>query len=188
MEGYEDFQGLQSRYLKEPYRRTQSLSGAGKSSLMNAALAFMPEEDVIQFSAMTGQSLFYMGEDNLIHKILSIAEEQGAEKASYAIKIMQSEKQLKIASTGKDPRTGKFVTHEYYVKGPVQIILTTTALEIDEELQNRCIIITVNENRLQTKAILNLQRHRQTLTGMLEQQKKKKYSNFTKTLRDFLSR
>lgn len=166
---------LTSRKLDDPIAIIiQSLSGAGKSSLMNAALAFMPEEDVIQFSAMTGQSLFYMGEDNLMHKILAISEEEGAEKASYAIKIMQSEKQLKIASTGKDPRTGKFVTHEYYVKGPVQIILTTTALEIDEELQNRCIIITVNENRLQTQAILNLQRYKQTLEGMLEQQKKEK--------------
>jgi hypothetical protein len=49
---------------------------------MNAVLAMIPEEEKIQYSAMTGQSLFYMGETNLKHKILAIAEEEGAEQAS----------------------------------------------------------------------------------------------------------
>ena len=39
---------------------------------MDAVLALMPEEERIQYSAMTGQSLFYMGETNLKHKILAI--------------------------------------------------------------------------------------------------------------------
>ena len=41
---------------------------------------FMLEERV-QYSAMTGQSLFYKGETNLKHKNC-IAEEEGAEHAS----------------------------------------------------------------------------------------------------------
>ena len=51
---------------------------AGKSSLLDAVLRFVPEEDRIVYSAMTGQSLFYMGEMDLKHKLLAIAEEQGA--------------------------------------------------------------------------------------------------------------
>ena len=34
--------------------------------------------------------------------------------------------------------SGKLVTHEYCVEGPVMIFLTTTAQEVDEELVNRC--------------------------------------------------
>ena len=49
----------------------QSSSAAGKSSLMEAVLAFMPAEDKVQYSAMTGQSLFYMGAMDLKHKILA---------------------------------------------------------------------------------------------------------------------
>lgn len=56
------------------------------------------------------------------------------------------------------------------VDGPLQIILTTTSIEVDEELQNRCIILTVDENRQQTKAIHQLQRERETLQGMLLQE------------------
>ncbi|HVT05230.1 MAG TPA: CHC2 zinc finger domain-containing protein [Thermoanaerobaculia bacterium] len=145
----------------------QSSSAAGKSALMEAVLAFMPEEERVQYSAMTGQSLFYMGETNLKHKILAIAEEEGAERASYALKLLQSEGRLTIASTGKDPATGKLVTHEYHVEGPVMIFLTTTAIEIDEELLNRCIVLTVDEDREQTRAIHRLQRESQTLEGLL---------------------
>ena len=66
---------------------------------------------------------------------------------SYALKILQSEGELTIASTGKDPVTGKLVTHEYHVEGPVMIFLTTTAIDVDEELQNRCLVLTVDEAR-----------------------------------------
>jgi DNA primase catalytic core len=160
-----------SRKLEEPLAIViQSSSAAGKSSLMEAVLALVPEEDRIKYSAMTGQSLFYVGEQDLAHKILAIVEEQGATKASYSLKLLQSEGELSIASTGKDPSTGRLVTHEYRVKGPVMIFLTTTAPEIDEELLNRCIVLTVDEEREQTRAIHRLQRERQTLEGLLARQ------------------
>ncbi|MGH7340615.1 MAG: DNA primase, partial [Candidatus Rokuibacteriota bacterium] len=160
-----------SRKLPEPLAvNIQSASAAGKTSLMDAVLAFVPPEERVQYSAMTGQSLFYMGVTDLLHKILAIVEEEGAERASYALKLLQSEGQLTIASTGKDPSTGRLVTHAYRVEGPVMIFLTTTAIEIDEELLNRCLVLTVNEGREQTRAIHRLQRERQTLEGLLQRQ------------------
>ena len=145
----------------------QSSSAAGKSSLMDAILAFVPPEHRIEYSAMTGQSLFYMGEQDLKHKVLAIVEEQGASRAAYALKLLQSEGVLTIASTGKDPVTGRLVTQQYRVEGPVMIFLTTTAIDIDEELLNRCLVLTVNEDRAQTQAIHRMQRERQTIEGLL---------------------
>ena len=143
---------------------------AGFEVSTEAILAFVPEEERVKYSAMTGQSLFYMGETDLEHKILAIVEEQGAERASYALKLLQSEGELTIASTGKDPQTGRLVTHEYRVSGPVMIFLTTTAVEVDEELLNRCLVLTVDEDREQTRAIHRLQRERQTIEGLLARQ------------------
>jgi DNA primase len=158
-----------SRKLEQPLAVVvQSSSAAGKSSLMEAVLAMLPPEEVTKFSAMTGQSLFYMQESDLKHKVLAIVEEEGAERASYALKLLQSEGELTIASTGKDPQTGRLVTQEYRVEGPVMIFLTTTAAEIDEELLNRCLVLSVNEEREQTRAIHIMQRRRQTLSGLLE--------------------
>lgn len=163
-----------SRKLDKPLAVIiQSTSAAGKSALMDAVLAMMPEEEKVQYSAMTGQSLFYMGETNLKHKILAIAEEEGAENASYALKLLQSEGKITIASTGKDATTGNLTTQEYSVEGPVMLFLTTTAIDIDEELMNRCVVLTVNETREQTAAIHSMQRARQTLEGLLAEEDKK---------------
>jgi hypothetical protein len=160
--------GVVSRHLSEPLAvMVQSSSAAGKSSLMDAVLAFVPEEQRVQYSAMTGQSLFYMGENDLQHKVLAIVEEEGAHSAAYALKLLQSEGELTIASTGKDPATGRLLTHQYRVKGPVMIFLTTTAIDIDEELLNRCLVLTVNEERAQTQAIHRIQRESQTIEGLL---------------------
>ena len=145
----------------------QSSSAAGKSSLMDAVLALMPDEHKVEYSAMTGQSLFYMGETDLKNKILAVVEEEGAQRAAYALKLLQSEGVLTIASTGKDPATGRLVTQQYRVEGPVMLFLTTTAIEIDEELFNRCLVLTVNEDREQTRAIHRVQREAQTLEGLL---------------------
>ena len=165
-----------SRKLDKPLAViVQSSSAAGKSALMEAVLGFVPEEEREKYSALTGQSLFYFGEGkSLRHKILAIAEEEGAEKAGYALKLLQSEGELSIASTGKDPQTGRLVTQEYRVEGPVMIFLTTTAIEIDEELLNRCLVLTVDESREQTRRIHELQRRASTLDGILASRRKPK--------------
>ena len=96
-----------------------------------------------------------------------MVEEEGAERAAYALKLLQSEGALTIASTGKDPQSGKLVTHTYRVEGPVQLMLTTTALTLDEELANRALVLTVDESAAQTRAIHQRQREARTLEGLL---------------------
>ncbi|PZO47649.1 MAG: DNA primase [Alphaproteobacteria bacterium] len=156
-----------SRKLDRPLALLiQSTSAAGKSALMDAVLDLVPEEERVAYSAMTGQSLFYLGETDLKHKVLAIAEEEGARHAAYALKLLQSQGTLTIASAGKDPVTGKLVTQEYHVEGPVALMLTTTAIDLDEELKNRCLVLTIDESREQTRAIQARQRFDETLPGL----------------------
>jgi len=157
-----------SRLLDRPLAVIiQSSSAAGKTALMDAILSLMPEECREKYTAVSGKSLFYFDETtSLRHKILAIVEEEGAERATYPLKLLQSEGELVMASTGKDPHTGKLVTQVYKVEGPVMIILTTTAIELDPELENRCLRLTVDESREQTRLIHELQRQRQTLEGL----------------------
>jgi hypothetical protein len=51
----------------------QSSSAAGKSTLADAALALVPPEAKVAYSAMTGQALYYLGDTDLAHKVLAIA-------------------------------------------------------------------------------------------------------------------
>ncbi|PKN32387.1 MAG: DNA primase, partial [Deltaproteobacteria bacterium HGW-Deltaproteobacteria-20] len=77
-----------SRLLHDPLAVViQSTSGSGKSTLLDGVLKMMPDEAKKSFSAMTGQSLYYLGQDDLKHKILSVSEEQGASRASYSLKL-----------------------------------------------------------------------------------------------------
>jgi hypothetical protein len=47
------------------------------------------------------------------------------------------------------------------------MFLTTTAATLDEELQNRCLVIAIDESREQTQAIHRLQREKRTLEGLI---------------------
>ncbi|MBI2390063.1 MAG: toprim domain-containing protein [Deltaproteobacteria bacterium] len=157
-----------SRLLDRPLAVViQSSSAAGKSSLMDAILSVVPPEERMSFSALTGQSLFYMGGSALKHKVLAVAEEAGAERAAYALKLLQSDGALTIASTGKDPSTGRLTSQEYRVEGPVAMMMTTTAIDLDEELLSRCLVLTIDEGPEQTRAIQEAQRHEMTLEGRL---------------------
>lgn len=156
-----------SRKLERPLGVViQSSSAAGKTRLMDAVLEFVPSEERVKYSAMTGQALYYLDGD-LKHKVLAIVEEEGAARAAYALKLLQSEGELTIASTGKDPDTGNLITQPYRVEGPVALIVTTTARDLDEELLNRCLVLTVDESREQTKAIHARQREARTLEGLI---------------------
>lgn len=101
-----------SRLLDKPLGLViQSSSAAGKSSLADAILSFMPPEERFTCSAMTSQSLYYLGNENLKHKILSVAEEEGVRDASYQLKLLQSEGSLSLVSTSKEKGSGRTSTH-----------------------------------------------------------------------------
>jgi DNA primase len=145
----------------------QSSSAAGKSTLADAALSLVPGEAKVAYSAMTGQALYYLQGASLAHKVLSIAEEEGASRASYPLKLLVSEGRLSIAAAGKDPATGKLVTNTYEVAGPVALLMTTTSAELDDELANRLLVLAVDEGRHQTRAVQAAQRAAETLDGLV---------------------
>ena len=178
-----------SRKLDQPLAViVRSSSAAGKTMLMESILSFIPIEDRVKYSAMSGQSLFYMGEKDLKHKVLAIVEEEGAERASYPLKLLQSEGELTMASTGKDPATGRLTTHEYRVEGPIMAFVTTTAIDLDEEFLNRCIVLTVSEDREQTKAIHRLQREKRTEAGRMAKRDREKILRVQRNAQRLLDR
>jgi hypothetical protein len=148
-----------------------SASAAGKSALMNAVVDFVPPEDVVKHSAMTGQALYYMEPGALRHKLLCIAEQDGAHSASYSLKLLISEGEVSIASVGKDGESGRLGTQLRRVEGPAAVLTSSTAYESDEELVNRCLVTTVNESREQTRAIHRRQRAARSLAGLAERQR-----------------
>jgi DNA primase catalytic core len=162
-----------SRRMEEPLSiLIRSRSAAGKSTLQDAILSLIPEEDYVQYTRITDQALFYKDEDSLVHKLLAIEEATGMNGAAYSIRAIQSSKHLTVAATSKDPITGKMKTEEYKVKGPVSIFLTTTEVEIDEEMESRFLTVTIDESSKMTSMIHEKQRYLDTLDGYLAKRTK----------------
>jgi DNA primase len=162
--------GAVSRKLSEPLALLiVARSGAGKSALQDALCAFVPPEELVRVTRLTGQALFYKDPYSLQRKMLVIAEDEGAQAAVYSLRTLASDQRLSIAATRTDPATGKLHTEHYEVFGPVVIVITTTAAEaFDEETRSRFVQLTMNESIEQTRAILSQQRRAHTLDGVLE--------------------
>ena len=166
---------MTSRKMQSPLSLViMSNSAAGKSSLQQATLEFCPEEDKKHFTRLTQQSLYYLGDDSLKHKFLSIEEEEGSSEASYSLKTLLSAKVLQVISTTHDPNTGKKRADEYKTEGPVAVMVSTTSPEIEAELASRTLIISIDESHEQTNNIHDNQRIKQTLEGRKKQIKKEK--------------
>ncbi len=163
-----------SRKLTKPISvLIQSRSSAGKSTLQNAILSLMPEEEYENYTRVTDQSLFYKEEDSLVHKILAIEEDVGMGGAAYSIRNIQSSGKITVATTGKDPGSGKMKTEDYTVKGPVAVMLTTTAAELDQETASRFVFLSIDESPAMTAAIHEKQRESRTLKGLVQKTKTK---------------
>ena len=157
-----------SRKMDEPLSvMIQSRSAAGKSFLQDTVLSLIPIDEVIKYTRLTDQALFYKESDSLKHKILAIEELDGMNGAIYSIRSIQSSKKITIAYTGKDAATGKLKTEENTVEGPLMVFITTTAVDIDGETASRFVFISIDESCEMTEKILAKQRQRHTMAGML---------------------
>ncbi len=179
-----------SRLCERPFGvAVQSSSAAGKSTVTDAVCSLVPPEDLVALSAITSQALYYLNSAGLSHKVLSIAEQQGASRASYPLKLLVSEGRLSIATTGKDRVSGRLATSSYEIEGPVALVLTTTASELDPELENRLVVLGVDEHAEQTRAILASQRHAASLAGLVARADRERlrtlHSNAQRLLRPY---
>lgn len=157
-----------SRKLEEPLSvLIQSRSAAGKSTLQDGILSLMPPEDVLKYTRITDQALFYSGENTFAHKILAIEEGPGMKGAAYSIRNIQSSGKITVAATGKGRGDQGLKTTDYTVKGPVAVMLTTTATALDEETASRFIVLTIDESDRMTRAIHEQHRRGESLNGVL---------------------
>ena len=147
-----------SRKLKKPMSVIiKGESAGGKSYLAGKVLKLFPPEEVKNFTEISAKSLFYMGEEELRHKILVIFERHGSRTSDYSIRSLQSEEKLQIAVTMKDVKSGNFVTREKEVRGPIAYVETSTELSIHPENETRMFDLYIDESAEQTRRIYEIQ-------------------------------
>lgn len=143
-----------SRKLEDPLSvLVVSRSAAGKSTLAEAIALLAPPEELLRFTRLTAQTLYYQKPDALAHKLVLVEEAEGVEEAAYALRVLQSARKLSLSTAA-----GKGDARTREVKGPVSLFVTTTRTDLDEETAGRFLTLSVDESKEQTRAILAAQR------------------------------
>ena len=98
-------------------------------------------------------------------KFVSIEERGGSEEADYAIRALQSKKQLTMMAPIKDQASGKLETKFFFVEGPAAFLESTTESQIHHENATRCFEERLDESAEQTQRIHEAQRKSKTPEG-----------------------
>lgn len=146
-----------SRLMEKPLSLiVRSSSAAGKSDLLEKTAALMPPEEVDFLSRITQAALYYVDAHHLEHHLLCFDERTGSSEADYAIRSLQSRRQLSVAVPIKTP-SGAMRTRMITVYGPTAVMEATTG-EVYDENSNRCIEAFLDESPEATRRIHAYQR------------------------------
>jgi energy-coupling factor transporter ATP-binding protein EcfA2 len=144
-----------------------SRAGAGKSRLLEVLAELVPPEDVVSYTRITPQALYYAENRSLKHKLIISGEDEGLLGSDYALRELISAKRISLAAPVKDSTTGKMKTVEYEVEGPISLLFSTTKPAIHYENATRCFTLTLDESGDQTEQIHVAQRMSRTLDGLM---------------------
>jgi len=147
-----------SRLLARPLAGiVQGQSSSGKSYTIERVAAMFPKEAVVHATQMTPQALFHAQPGSLAHRWVVAGERSRIDnddkaEATRALREMLAAGRLSKMMPVK--MGGEIQTVTIEQPGPIAFVESTTAARIFEEDANRCILLSTDERRTQTKTIL----------------------------------
>jgi predicted transcriptional regulator len=132
-------------------------SGIGKTHLQEKVSALIPEEDKLEITTLSGNALYYFGQQELRNKLILIEDLDGADEVLYPLREIKSKKritkQVVIKNTKGETRTVNLV-----VEGPVSVAGCTTKESLYEDNANRSFLLYIDESAEQDEKIMAYQR------------------------------
>jgi len=153
-----------SRLLQRPLGAIlRGPAGCGKSALIQATTKALPMSEVLYFSRMTSQSLFFMPKGQLQNKLLVVDEYEGMQDSEYAIRTMMSSQTLSLAITvregGRVP-----VTRTIEIPATVSVMVSTTG-SINSENLSRFIEMRLDASPDQNHRVMKALAKERQATG-----------------------
>ena len=139
--------------------------GTGKSFGLSMIMDFMPLDEVLKYSRLSPQALYYKNEEELAGRVLYIEELVGMEESLEPIRMLLSSGELAVSVVEKDPRTGQLRTVERRIKVDIPILSSGVRDLFDEETLSR-FILTYNDLTMKhMERILKSQSFKYSLDG-----------------------
>ena len=129
---------------------------AGKSNLVSRVLEVLPSEVVQSLSSLSERALEH-GERDLSVKVLYIAELEGAKRAQFSLRLLQSEREIAHETTVM--QGSERTTRTIRRKGSPVVVTTTTKNELCPDDEDRYLSLRVDISGEQTRAIARAQLH-----------------------------
>jgi hypothetical protein len=146
---------LVSRFLERPLCAViKGLSSAGKNFVTASVLSLFPPSAAYRLTGMSPHALVY-GDEPLSHKVLVLEEAAGLSggTSAYFMRSLISEGRLRYETVEK-AQEGGFKPRVIERAGPTGLLVTTTALSIEPELETRLFSIPITDTSEQTGAVL----------------------------------
>jgi hypothetical protein len=146
---------LTSRLLDRPICGVvKGPSSTGKSYVTGRVLSLFPPSAFYRLSSMSERALAY-GKEPLAHRTLVIEEAAGLSSGfgAYLLRSLISEGRLRYETVVHDSKGG-LKPRVIERPGPTGLLLTTTALSLDAELETRLFSIPITDDAEQTQAVL----------------------------------
>jgi hypothetical protein len=139
--------------------------GTGKSFGLSMIMDFMPPDEVLKYSRLSPQALYYKQESELQGRVLYIEELVGMEESLEPIRMLLSSGELAVSVVEKDPRTGTLRTVERRIKVDIPILSSGVRDLFDEETLSR-FVLTYNDLTMKhVERILKSQSFKYSLDG-----------------------
>jgi len=147
-----------SRLLRRPLAAiVQGQSSSGKSYTVERVASLFPPEAVVLATQMTPQALFHARPGSLSHRWVVAGERSRIEnddkaEATRALREMLSAGRLTKMMPAKVD--GEIQTVTIDQPGPIAFVESTTSARVFEEDSNRCVMLSTDERRGQTRTIM----------------------------------
>src|SRR5262249_43227372 len=136
----------------------QGPSSSGKSYVIEKTASLFPSEAVIHATQMTPQALFHMAPGRLSHRFIvggersRIQDDEHAEGTRALREMLSAGKLSKLMPIKVEG--GRIETVQIEQDGPIAHVESTTRRKVDDEDENRCLMLHTDERPEQTRRIL----------------------------------
>ena len=129
-------------------------SSTGKSFVTERVLSLFPASAFYRLSGMSERALAY-GKEPLEHRTLVIEEAAGLTSGAgaYLLRSLISEGRLRYETVDHD-NDGRLKSRVIERPGPTGLLVTTTALNLEPELETRLFSIPITDNAEQTRSVM----------------------------------
>jgi len=158
-------------------------SGSGKTYLQEKISELIPDEDKIEITQITENTLYYFKQHELQNKLIIFEDLDGALQVFYPLRELQTKRKISKTVTLKDSK-GNLKTVTIVVEGPVCISGCTTKEKIYEDNANRCILLYIDMSKDQDKKIMEY--HAAVDSGDIDQEKENQYKELFRNIQSVL--